>query len=157
MAADAGKKVYAIEPLPNFLQTLKKTFKRRKNVEILPLAVGDQVKKGCLIADGPASRVSKTRGEKINFTTIDKLFFDKGINISYLKADIEGSEYNMLLGAKKSIAKNKPKIVVTVYHHLRDAERIAKLIKRIDKNYKIRKTGISHIDGRPILLRARID
>lgn len=33
-------------------------------------------------------------------STVDKLFFEKGKRVSYLKADLEGHELEMLEGAK---------------------------------------------------------
>ena len=37
--------------------------------------------------------------------------------ITYIKADIEGFEQEMLLGAEKTIKKNKPKLAPTQFNH----------------------------------------
>lgn len=56
--------------------------------------------------------------------------------ISFLKADIESWEYKMLLGAKNTIEKYKPKMAICIYHNAADFYEIALLIKSIVPEYK---------------------
>ncbi|MBR6223507.1 MAG: FkbM family methyltransferase [Lachnospiraceae bacterium] len=56
---------------------------------------------------------------------------------TFLKADIESFEYNMLLGAKKGIQNNKPLLAICIYHNVVDFYEIPKLIKEFDLNYKL--------------------
>jgi FkbM family methyltransferase len=44
----------------------------------------------------------------IEVDTIDNLFYDKNIEVNYIKIDTEGFEYYILTGAKKTIEKYKP-------------------------------------------------
>ncbi len=58
-------------------------------------------------------------------------------NITYIKMDIEGSEYEAVKGASNIISKYKPKLAICIYHtenHLWD---IPILIKKLNPNYKI--------------------
>lgn len=56
---------------------------------------------------------------------------------SFLKADIESYEYQMLLGAKNGIKNYKPLLAVCIYHNAVDFYSIPLLIKRILPEYKI--------------------
>ena len=53
-----------------------------------------------------------------------------------IKMDIEGAEYNALLGMKKTIFKHKPNLCISVYHKPDDIIKIPKLIKSWDLKYK---------------------
>lgn len=55
---------------------------------------------------------------------------------SFIKMDIEGSEYNALLGAKKTIIRNKPKLAICIYHSDEDMIRIIRLIRDFVPEYK---------------------
>lgn len=57
-------------------------------------------------------------------------------SVSFIKADIEGYEYPMLLGAEKVIKRDKPKIALSIYHNAVDMFRLALKIKEIDSHYK---------------------
>ena len=54
----------------------------------------------------------------------------------FLKADIEGYEYQMIAGAKESIRKNKPLLAICIYHNAVDFYSILLLIKSIEPEYK---------------------
>lgn len=54
----------------------------------------------------------------------------------FLKADIEGYEYQMLVGAQESIKKNKPLLAICIYHNAIDFYSILLLIKSIEPAYK---------------------
>jgi len=151
------KKVYLIEPLPKFVTSLKKTFQGCNNVEIIPCAVADAVYESKLSENGIASVVSNTgNGISINVTTLDDLFFEKNIPVTYLKLDLEGYDYKALVGTKELIKKNKPKIAVTTYHLKEHAAIIEDFLKSIVPSYHILKKGIYQETGSPVMLHAWI-
>lgn len=55
---------------------------------------------------------------------------------SFLKADIEGFEYNMLQGAQNGIMKNKPLLAICIYHNEMDLFGIQLLIHQLVPEYK---------------------
>jgi len=57
--------------------------------------------------------------------------------VTIIKMDIEGAEYNALLGAKRIIKKYTPKLAICVYHKPEDLWQIPILIKELNSNYKI--------------------
>lgn len=150
-----AKKIYAIEPLPKFTKALFKTFKKNKNVKILPIAVGKKEGKAVMF-DGSFGSVIDNRkdGIEVKITTIDNLFFKKNIPVTYIKADLEGWELEMLKGAVKTIKKYKPKIAITTYHKKGDHLKIEEILRKINPSYKFKPKGLDRHTGNPIMLHA---
>ncbi|HEL0742366.1 TPA: FkbM family methyltransferase [Streptococcus equi subsp. zooepidemicus] len=69
--------------------------------------------------------------------TIDLDSFLSEKDVTLIKMDIEGSEYDALMGAKRMIIENMPKLAICIYHtecHLWD---IPLLIKEFVPEYKL--------------------
>lgn len=156
MAAQECKKVFAIEPLPNFLDSLKLTFAEMENVEILPFALSDHRGRGKISADGISSSLCNS-GTDVDLATLDKLFLEAGVQVSYIKADLEGHEMMMLRGAKSLIAEYRPKIAITTYHRKEHYEEISKFLTTLCPQYRIKGTGIYAETGSPVMLHAWIE
>ncbi len=56
---------------------------------------------------------------------------------SFLKADVESYEYQVLLGAEKSIRKHRPKLAICIYHNTFDFIQIPSLLKRMVPEYRL--------------------
>lgn len=71
-----------------------------------------------------------------------------GERITFIKADIEGSEYAMLQGAKRIIQTYKPKLAISIYHEGADYYRIPQLIKEFvpEYNLAVRHHKKNHVD-----------
>ncbi|WP_446897224.1 FkbM family methyltransferase [Clostridium sp. LBM24168] len=75
---------------------------------------------------------------KVETITIDKFIEENNIEkLDFIKADIEGAERYMLMGARKSIKEFKPKISICTYHLKDDPEVLEKIIKEIEPKYVI--------------------
>lgn len=83
---------------------------------------------------GSANKISIEGNVSIEAVSIDEVI-DKPVD--YIKMDIEGAEYNALLGAKKYIEKYKPKLAICVYHNQSDFIRIPNLVLQFNQDYKI--------------------
>lgn len=57
--------------------------------------------------------------------------------MDFIKMDIEGAEYQALVGARHTIEIYKPTLMISVYHRKDDFIRIPLLIKSLNPNYKI--------------------
>lgn len=152
-ASKYAHKVYAIEPIPMWHSALIKTFERISNVEILKLGVGHVHKTMKMTDNEIFSRVSSSGNLEIPISTLDCLFADKGIPVTYIKADIEGFEFQMLLGAENLIRLNRPKISMTMYHHTNHFEEVKDFLLNIHSDYRFQLRGISE-NGNPVLLHA---
>jgi len=58
--------------------------------------------------------------------------------------DIEGFEYNAILGAKKTIISLKPILIISLYHKGLDFFEIPPLIKKWVPEYKFRFLNLNH-------------
>ncbi len=83
-------------------------------------------------------RKTRMRGHIVETTTLDNYLITNRIkNVDFIKIDIEGSEYNALLGAKRTLAKMKPKLVVefnrdTASRSGRSMEKAYNFLKRLN-------------------------
>lgn len=152
---DKCKEIYLIEPSAIFANCLKKTFSEySEKVIIHNVAVGNQ--DGVIFfnedsLDGNVSSKSLDNNKEINIRKIDTLFSENQ-KITYLKADIEGFEQEMLKGAEETIKKNKPKIAITTYHTENDPNEIIALIKSFVPEYKYYVKGIYEKTPKPVLI-----
>lgn len=71
-----------------------------------------------------------------------------GFKPTYIKMDIEGSEYEALLGAQDTICNEKPNLAISLYHTPKDLYRIPLLIDSWNLGYKfyLRMYGYSGYD-----------
>lgn len=71
----------------------------------------------------------------VETTTLDEL--SKSETFSYIKADVEGAEYDMLLGATQFLQKHSPKLNIAAYHHCKDIFELPIMLHSINNKYKI--------------------
>ena len=126
--------IYAFEPdKDNYLKLLRNT---ENNPKITCVCSGLGDKNQQIPFQGCANSVSKVdeQGDQIvQIESIDSRFSD--IHITFLKMDIEGSEYSALIGGKHTIARYLPTLAVCAYHKHDDLIRLPKLIGEIS-NYR---------------------
>lgn len=151
-----AKKIFLIEPVPKFCASLKKTFHNGLNMEIVPVALSDENGFASISEHDISSTLSlgAKKDVSVPVTTLDELFYEKNIPISYIKIDLEGFDFKALLGARELIKKNKPKIAVTTYHAFEHAQQIETYLRSIVPEYNIKLKGIYQISGAPVMLHA---
>lgn len=154
MVANRCKHVYAVEPLPAFVKALNLTLAHFNNVTVIPSGLSERPGKAYMDDNNISSAVSDTGNTEVSLETIDNLFVGRGIDIDYLKADLEGYEMNMLKGATETIRKCKPKIAITTYHVAEHAEQIKAFLEGVNPNYKFKVKGIEERAGAPVMLHA---
>jgi FkbM family methyltransferase len=112
--------VTAIEPNPNSVRLLEASRRANSfdNVAVLQVAAGREL--GLLVMHGSFGNVMTSAAPTeatalINSTTVPSFKVDDLIprnkNIDFLKIDVEGAEYNALLGASELIKRCHPTIV----------------------------------------------
>jgi FkbM family methyltransferase len=151
-AAACGADAYAFEPAEASFKLLKKTAELNDG-KIFP------VKKGLGSMDGEVemfiddedpggNTITKEQGDigggitqkcKIHITTLDMFTADKGLKkIDFIKADIEGAERDMLLGAKTVLKEFAPKLALCTYHLPDDPKVLESLILEANPRYRVR-------------------
>ena len=146
------RRVYTFEPNPDTIPAMKDNLAanatvlggRKERIEIIPLALGKS--KGTLTFfsegefDGGATTWSGGASGKIpicvNVTSIDEFVKEQSLNVGLIKLDVEGAEYDTILGAQETILKQKPLLIISIYHTLRDFFEIKPLIESWGVGYK---------------------
>ncbi|MBU2544900.1 FkbM family methyltransferase [Patescibacteria group bacterium] len=143
-----GGKVYAFEPILENRELLRKTIELNKinNIEIIPYALGK--KEEDLLMSIEMDKLGSSSGffQKGSERSVKQISLDKFVEqrqiskIDFIKADIEGMEHELLIGAEQTIKKFKPKLSICTYHKLGDLENLSKDIKSIEPRYVINHT-----------------
>lgn len=101
----------------------------------------------CVNANGTSAIGEGTA--TIETTTLDKVFAVKPI--TFIKMDVEGAEYNALLGSRKTITEQHPKLAISVYHKPEDIIDIPALLLEYQSDYKFYLRHYSPFDNETIL------
>ena len=131
---DGGfQKIVAFEPDPGNFTAMESRVDRLKRewnladeaIELYPYGVGENNVMGMLdrnaVNNGLGSKMKEisqnednglSSGEECRIIALDEFIKEP---ITFLKADIESYEYKMLLGARKTIKKNKPLLAICIY------------------------------------------
>lgn len=81
------------------------------------------------------SEQTKGRGYETEAMTVDSLLDGKPATL--IKYDVEGAEREALLGSAETIARYKPRLVVSVYHRVGDMIELPLLVHELNPDYKI--------------------
>lgn len=141
---DSYKKIYAYEITDNTINTLKENTKYLKDVIIKQKAVMDKEEQYYIEEskiDASANLISNSGNKQVNGITLDNDIKEK---ITMIKMDIEGNEQKAIIGAKKHILNDNPKLLISIYHNHEDLYKIPKMIEEITPNtynYYIRYYG----------------
>ncbi|WP_049772725.1 FkbM family methyltransferase [Caldicellulosiruptor acetigenus] len=147
-----AKRVYAFEPVPKSLEYLNKTkllndFDNR--LEIVPHALSDEegisyikFKEDNIAISSLILDILEGKEFKVKTITIDKFVEENKIErVDFIKADIEGAERLMLMGAKNVLKEFKPKLAICSYHLPDDKEVLTKIILEANPKYELEFTS----------------
>lgn len=132
------KHIYVYEPSEENLMSCKKNLGQYRDITVRPCGVGE--KEDVLSFQGGGSsgtfmsgggRTAKDEGIKI--VSLDEDIMEP---VTFIKMDIEGSEISALLGAKRHIQNDFPKLAICTYHIVSDMWEIPRLIDTIHPGYR---------------------
>ncbi len=77
-----------------------------------------------------ASKVGIKTGAKVK--SVDAKRLDSLVEaVDYIKYDVEGAEFDAILGSRGVIERTKPKLLVSLYHRTEDLHRLPKLLSEL--------------------------
>lgn len=151
LSAYKGCRTYAFEPSNYVIEKyLKPVIKLNKelseNIIVAPYALCD--KKGWSKFSMPSTNMAggtirdsaneDERSEKVELISLDEYVDENNIQrVDFIKADIEGSERDMLKGAKRILKDFGPNLALCTYHLKDDPEVMEELIMQANTNYVI--------------------
>jgi FkbM family methyltransferase len=132
-------KIIAFEPDPvNFLKLQQFAFSLpasiRGKILLQKLAIGLQKGKVQFKATGTESSSIGNGDHEVDCISLDEILSNE--RPTFIKMDIEGSEFEALMGAQNIIQKELPILAICVYHHQDHVWRIPSLICSLSDQYR---------------------
>lgn len=125
--------VTAFEPDKKNMKKLKNAFGNAENINLFPYASWSEDCEKCFSGSGGRMSSFDVRGELIEARAVDNVCS----KASYIKMDVEGAEYETLMGCRRIISECKPALAVSAYHRAGDIFILPLLIKKLRPDYKI--------------------
>ena len=145
------KNVYSFEPFLHHYNMMLKTIELNKKNNIIPvnMALGDSNKELSLYSDGDLNMgLSIERNSeqsdincienKVKMVTLDSYVKENNIEVGLIKTDLEGFEQPFLRGAIETIKKQKPVLIISIYHNYSDFFEIKPMIENLNLGYKFK-------------------
>jgi len=139
LAMNPRIRVHAFEPDAQSCGLLREKYSDCPQVVLYPYALWNE--EAQLMFSGNQATPSASRletgadaqGDVIRAMPLDAVLTEPP---TLIKMDIEGAEYNALLGAEQMIREHHPKLAVCVYHSIEDYIRIPLLIRSFYSGYR---------------------
>lgn len=129
------KKIYAVEPdVKNFSKLIKNTADI-ENIECINCCMCDKTGEITFSKHGGRNGTADCNGVTVKSETVDSIIGKN--NVTYIKFDIEGFELKALEGAKETIKRCKPKMLISCYHRSEDIFALPLKVMSIRDDYKI--------------------
>lgn len=74
----------------------------------------------------------------VDIETIDDISNPDNLEVGLIKLDVEGFELEVIRGALKTIKKDKPVLILSIYHHPKDFFGIKPLLEELELGYKFK-------------------
>lgn len=148
-SAKVGKDgmVYAFEPLEPAFGYLSKTAALNPRIVPVKKGLGDENTSDSIFYDacntGASSFLKNMCVGESSETAVEMVRLDDFVRknalprVDFIKADIEGYERYMLMGAQETLRRFAPKLALCTYHLPDDPEVLSELIKQANPDYNI--------------------
>lgn len=142
------RRVISFEAVTKNYELMKRTVKMNKldNVILEKMALGSRQCEieieiaGSSSSFDPNKAVKVTGEERVRMDTLDSYIehSDLDIEVGLIKVDIEGAEQDFMVGARKTIEKFRPVLLMSIYHNADDFFNIKPIIEEWDLGYRFR-------------------
>lgn len=159
------KRIFTFEAVQKHYDLIKKTVELNSldNVVIERMAMGDHEGEieievaGSSSSINPNEVVKVTGAETVPLGTLDKYVETHPMEVGLIKVDIEGAEQSFLRGARKTIERDKPVLLMSIYHNADDFFNIKPMLESWDLGYKFRiHKPVDYSVSREVLLIAEV-
>lgn len=159
-ALQRGATVLAVEPVQSLAEALGKTFAAeitRGQVRVLPAALGVSSERANLelVQERLYESQLASTGTEIQMVSLDDVAGQE--RVDFVKMDIEGAEMDAVRGGRRTVATQRPRLAIAVYHDLANAQQICQLLRETRPDYEIMHRGIyawGGCDPRPSMVYA---
>ena len=144
-------KIIALEPDPKSMENCK-IIAKDQSLSIEFVAAGAYSESGTMsfsLDINGTSMITDAGNLLIPVIKLDDIVY--GGKVSFLKMDIEGTEYEALQGARNLISRDKPLCAISVYHKPGDVLTIMNFLKSIVPEYKFALRHYSNTDVETVL------
>ncbi|MBQ6152552.1 MAG: FkbM family methyltransferase [Ruminococcus sp.] len=130
--SDGYEHITAVEPNPKNFAKLKAYAEDIRNITLLSAGISDR--SGVMYVSEKAGRMAtlSSTGTEVKVNSVDEI----NCAPTYIKADIEGFESNMLDGAVQTLL-SKPKLNLAAYHRTCDFFSLILQLHRLNPDYRI--------------------
>ena len=141
------EKVITFEPAGSnrkiFCSTMRLNRIPESQYEVIPMGLGKKETSFDYVETSGGGNFLANRGAEgenvhVSVTTLDNFCRERDLaNIKVIKADIEGMGLDMLLGAEEVIRKNRPVLLLSIYHNRDELLGIYDTLKKWDIAYHL--------------------
>lgn len=133
-------RAFAVEPDRRTFEKLRR-YAESAPFEVTPFhgALWSRTGNGIFSASGNrnssifnTSYQSKT--EDVSLLTVDSLPIGEAVD--YIKYDVEGAEYEAIIGSRRTVERYRPALAVSLYHRAKDLFEIPLLLHRLNPEYR---------------------
>lgn len=118
------------------------------NVELIPKGLWSKAGVLRFRSQGRGGSITANGEMSVEVESID--YFVKE-PVTFIKLDVEGAEYQALLGAEHTIASYKPKLAICTYHKLEDIWELPSLIHEMNPEYRFYLRHYSFAENETVL------
>lgn len=132
--AENYRRIYCYDVVKEHIERAKTNLEEYDNIVYRALAIGQ--KSGTMyISDqeSESASIQETGSFEVPVVTLDD---DIAEPVTFIKMDLEGGEYNALLGSEQHIRQDRPKLAICLYHSNEDLWRLPKLIRSFCPHYR---------------------
>lgn len=123
-------KIIAVEPDFKNCKKCKENLRGFSNIQIVNACIDADEGERCFLMDGGRKSASLSGGGiAIPAVSVDALMQNE--RVSYIKMDVEGMEREALMGAKSTLLRWRPKMLVSAYHRSEDLFLLPLLVKEM--------------------------
>lgn len=140
------RKVYSFEPSPQNFEKMKKTVELNgiNNAVLEPYALGSEKKKLAFSLNDSSSTAYENEALRyskkieVEAISLDEYVLQKNLKVGLIKTDLEGAEQEFLLGAQETIKRDKPVLLISIYHSIDDFLDIKPKIESWNLGYRFK-------------------